>query len=57
MWWSTLGFCCCGTAYLKVVSIFDLDKSSSCEQDNVGGDGVLVSQVTKDSASGGGGDW
>ena len=40
-----------------MVSIFDLDKGSSCEQDNVGGGGVLVSQVTKDSAGGvGGGD-
>ena len=38
-----------------MVSIFDLDKGSSCEQDNVGGGGVLVSQVTKDSAGGGGG--
>ena len=56
MWWSTLGFCCCGTAYLKVVSIFDLDQGGSYEKDDVGGDVVLVSQVTKDSAGGGGGD-
>ena len=69
MWWSTLlswwlstsGFCC-QTVFLKilpkVVSIFDLDQGSSYEQDEVGGDGVLVSQVTKDSAAGcgGGGD-
>ena len=34
-----------------MVSIFDLAKGSSCEQNNVGG--VLVSQVTKDSAGGG----
>ena len=65
MWWSTLlywwlstsGFCC-QTVFLKilpkVVSIFDLDQGSSYEQDEVGGDGVLVSQVTKDSAAGGG---
>ena len=38
-----------------MVSIFDLDQGSSYEQDEVGGDGVLVSQVTKDSAGGGGG--
>ena len=36
-----------------MVSIFDLDQGSSYEQDEVGGDGVLVSQVTKDSAGGG----
>ena len=39
----------------KVVSIFDLHQGNSYEQDEVGGDGVLVSQVTKDSAGGGGG--
>ena len=55
MWWSISGFCCCRADFLKVVPIFDLDKGSSCEQDNVGGGGVLVSQVTKDSAGGGGG--
>ena len=38
-----------------MVSIFDLGKGNSYEKDDVGGDVVLVSQVTKDSASGGGG--
>ena len=38
-----------------MVAIFDLDQGGNCEQDNVGGGGVLVSQVTKDSAGGGGG--
>ena len=37
-----------------MVSIFDFYQGSSYEQDNVSGDGVLVSQVTKDSAAGGG---